>query len=93
LLLLTLPLFAYYLHRQKRNLQSLVVVFLDELVKELKLIKVTANQPATPASVPAAPAPAVAPAAPEIKPVTIRVNLPQLPPEESPGPAKEIPTG
>ena len=39
-------LFAYFLSRQKRNLQSLVVVFLDELAKELKLIKVPANDQA-----------------------------------------------
>jgi GT2 family glycosyltransferase len=40
LLLLTLPAFAYFLWRQKRKLQSLVIVFLDELAKELKLVKV-----------------------------------------------------
>jgi GT2 family glycosyltransferase len=43
LLLLTLPLFAYFLARQKRNLQSLVIVFLDDLAKEWKLIKVPAD--------------------------------------------------
>ncbi|MSU58202.1 MAG: glycosyltransferase [Pedosphaera sp.] len=43
LLLLTLPLFAYFLHRQKRNLQSLVIVFLDELAKQRKLIKIPAD--------------------------------------------------
>jgi len=40
LLLLTLPAFAWFLWRQKRKLQSLVIVFLDELAKELKLVKV-----------------------------------------------------
>jgi hypothetical protein len=40
MLLLTLPLLAYYLHRQKRNQQSLLIVFLDGLAKELGLIKV-----------------------------------------------------
>ena len=40
LLLLTLPLFAYFLSRQKRNLQSLVLVFLNDLAKHLGLIKV-----------------------------------------------------
>jgi glycosyltransferase involved in cell wall biosynthesis len=40
LLLLTLPAFAWFLWRQKRKLQSLVIVFLNELAKELKLIKV-----------------------------------------------------
>jgi O-antigen biosynthesis protein len=40
LLLLTLPLFARFLARQKRNLQSVVLVFLDDLAKQWKLIKV-----------------------------------------------------
>jgi len=39
LLLLTLPVFAYFLSRQKRNLQSLLIVFLDELAKEWRLLK------------------------------------------------------
>jgi hypothetical protein len=91
LLLLTLPLFAYYLHRQKRNLQSLLIVFLDGLAKELKLIKVPANQSATPAPATSVP-PAPATDLPESKPIPIRVNLPQFPPKESPGPAKEVPT-
>ncbi|MFO1511309.1 MAG: glycosyltransferase [Verrucomicrobiota bacterium] len=82
LLLLTLPLFAYYLHRQKRNLQSLLIVFLDGLAKELKLVKVTANQSVT------APTPK-----PETKPAPIRVELPQLPPKSSSVPGKEVPTG
>jgi GT2 family glycosyltransferase len=43
LVLLTLPLFAYYLHRQKRDLQSLVVVFLDELAKQWKLIRIPSD--------------------------------------------------
>jgi len=46
LLLLTLPLFAWFLQREKRNLQSVLVVFLDELAKESKLNKVGAQQPA-----------------------------------------------
>jgi hypothetical protein len=40
LALLTLPAFAWFLWQQKRKLQSLVIVFLNELAKELKLIKV-----------------------------------------------------
>ena len=40
LLLLTLPLFAWFLRRQQRNLQSMIVVFLDELAKEWHLTKV-----------------------------------------------------
>lgn len=43
LLLLTLPLFAYFLHRQKRNLQSLLVVFLDDLAKQWQLIKIPSD--------------------------------------------------
>src|ERR1043166_9522484 len=39
LLLLTLTGFAYFLSRQKRNLQSLLIVFLDELAKEWRLLK------------------------------------------------------
>jgi hypothetical protein len=39
-LLLTLPLFAWYLRRQQRNLQSLIAVFLDDLAKEWHLSKV-----------------------------------------------------
>jgi membrane-bound lytic murein transglycosylase MltF len=40
LLLLTLPLFAWFLRRQERNLRSMIVVFLDEVAKEWKLSKV-----------------------------------------------------
>ena len=39
-LLLTLPLFAWYLRREQRSLQSLVAVFLDDLAKEWHLSKV-----------------------------------------------------
>jgi hypothetical protein len=92
LLLLTLPAFAYYQHRQMRTLQSLLIVFLDGLAKELKLIKVPPSQPATSTPVPAAAATSTPPA-PESKPIPIRVNLPQLPPKESPAPEKEVPTG
>jgi hypothetical protein len=82
LLLVTLPLFACFLHRQKRKLQSLVVVFLDELAKELQLIKVPAPQPVTPAVV-----------APEPKPAPIRVELPKPTPEETTAPEKEVTAG
>ena len=40
LLLLTLPLFVWFIRRQQRNLQSMMVVFLDELAKEWRLAKV-----------------------------------------------------
>ena len=43
LLLLTLPLFVYFLHRQKRQLQSLLVVFLDDVAKQWPLIKVPSD--------------------------------------------------
>jgi hypothetical protein len=40
LLLLTLPVFAWFIRRQQRNLQSIIVVFLDDLAKEWHLAKV-----------------------------------------------------
>jgi O-antigen biosynthesis protein len=40
LVLLTLPLFAWFLRREQRNLRSMIVVFLDELAKEWHLVKV-----------------------------------------------------
>jgi GT2 family glycosyltransferase len=39
LLLLSLPLLGWLLHRQGRNLQSMLVVFLDQLAKDSNLIK------------------------------------------------------
>jgi len=41
-LLLTLPLFAWFLRCQQRNLRSLIAVFLDELAKEWGLTRVPA---------------------------------------------------
>jgi hypothetical protein len=35
-----MPLLAWFLVREERNLQSLMVVFLDEVAKEWKLAKV-----------------------------------------------------
>jgi hypothetical protein len=40
LVLLTLPILAFFLRREQRNLQSMLVVFLDELAKEWRLNKV-----------------------------------------------------
>lgn len=40
LVLLTVPVFCWFLARQKRNLQSVVAVFLDELTKEWNMTKV-----------------------------------------------------
>jgi len=39
LALLSLPLVTWLLHRDQRNLQSIIVVFLDELASDLKLTK------------------------------------------------------
>jgi hypothetical protein len=39
-ILLTLPGLGWFLHRQARNLQSVIIVFLDELAKQHKLIKI-----------------------------------------------------
>ena len=52
LLLLTLPLFAWFLSREQRSLQSMIVVFLDEVAKEWHLTKV---QPQAASPPPAAP--------------------------------------
>jgi glycosyltransferase involved in cell wall biosynthesis len=38
-LLLLVPLFGWFLHRQGRNLQSMIVVFLDQFGKDLNLTK------------------------------------------------------
>jgi hypothetical protein len=77
LLLLTLPLFAYFLTRQKRHLQSQLVVFLDDLAKELNLIKVPADQ-------------AVDPPAPTTKTGPMRVELAK-PADSATGPAENKP--
>lgn len=72
LLLLSLPLLAWFLQRQGRNLQSMLVVFLDQLAKESGLVKIQHNAPVQPAgsaqsiplpaqpSAPKAPAPSAA---------------------------------
>jgi hypothetical protein len=46
-LLLTLPLFVWFLRREERNLQSMIVVFLDGLANEWHLTKVP-PQPGNP---------------------------------------------
>jgi hypothetical protein len=51
MLLLTLPLFAGFLRRQQRDLQSLILVLLDQLAADWKLSKV----PQTPAPEPEVP--------------------------------------
>jgi O-antigen biosynthesis protein len=64
LVLFTLGGFGYFLHRRKRHLQSLVIVFLDELTKEMNLLKVPSGSQGVP---PAKPSPNAGP---------IRVELP-----------------
>jgi GT2 family glycosyltransferase len=57
-LLLLLPLFAWFLGQEQRNLQSMIVVFLDDLAKDWKLTKImppAAND--RPDAVPSAPDP------------------------------------
>jgi hypothetical protein len=48
LLLLTLPLFAWFLYRQQRTLQSLAAVLLDEVAKDWKLSKLARAEKAAP---------------------------------------------
>ena len=55
LLLLTMPLFVWFLSREKRNLQSLITVLLDELAKEWNMTKFSPEQDKT------EPVPAAAP--------------------------------
>ena len=51
-LLLTLPLFVWYLRREQRNLQSMLIVFLDDLAKEWHLTKVVSSHPPQPGTAP-----------------------------------------
>lgn len=67
LLLLSLPLFAWFMRRQGRSLQSTIIVFLDQLAKDLNLLKLIRDSTAQPpAGEPAAgaPAPLVSPGSP-----------------------------
>ena len=64
LLLLSLPLFAWFMHRQGRSLQSTIIVFLDQLAKDLNLSKLQRDStPQPPAGQPVSgnPAPQVSP--------------------------------
>jgi len=82
LVVLTLPPFAYFLSRQKRKLQSLVVVFLDELAKDLKLIKVPGDNCLSVS--------AAITVVPLTKSAPIRIEVPKLAdPAPSPG-SKEV---
>jgi GT2 family glycosyltransferase len=51
-LLLTLPLFAWFIRGQQRNLQSMIVVFLDDLAKEWRLTKVQPQSDSQPPTEP-----------------------------------------
>jgi hypothetical protein len=44
ILLITLPLCVWFLMQDRRNLQSIAVVFLDELAKELGLTKIQPDE-------------------------------------------------
>ncbi len=50
LLWLTLPLFVWFIRRQQRNLQSMIVVFLDDLAKEWGLTRVQPQSNRQPSS-------------------------------------------
>ncbi|HWQ93448.1 MAG TPA: glycosyltransferase, partial [Clostridia bacterium] len=45
LLLLLLPLLAWFLHREKRDLQSILLVFLDQVAKDWNLVRVKDSEP------------------------------------------------
>ncbi|HEV2392594.1 MAG TPA: glycosyltransferase [Verrucomicrobiae bacterium] len=58
LILLALPLLAWLFRRQQRSLQSLLIVFLDELAKQWKLAKpAPPASPPRPETIPAGPSP------------------------------------
>ncbi|MGC3960809.1 MAG: glycosyltransferase [Verrucomicrobiota bacterium] len=77
----TLPAYIYFLSRQKRQIQSQFITFLDELAKQLKLIKIPSSQTVEP------PAPTPAPTtATKTKPTPMRVELPK--PTETATPAE-----
>ncbi|HEY5480521.1 MAG TPA: glycosyltransferase, partial [Verrucomicrobiae bacterium] len=54
LLLVTLPLFCWFLRHEQRNLRSMITVFLDEMAKEWHLTKVEPQSARQPASEPQA---------------------------------------
>jgi GT2 family glycosyltransferase len=45
LLLLTIPLFMWFLAQDQRNLQRLIAVFLDQIAEEMKLKKIASEKP------------------------------------------------
>lgn len=70
--LLSLPLFAWFMHRQGRNLQSTIVVFLDQLAKDVNLTKIQNNpkDPAPNAQVSTASSPSAPRANPSAEPAS-----------------------
>jgi hypothetical protein len=54
LVLLTLPLLVWFLRREQRNLRSMIVVFLDDLAKDWRLVKVEPQSDRQPAPEPQA---------------------------------------
>lgn len=61
-ILITLPLFAWFLRRQERNAQSVLIVLLDQIAKDWNLLKVGVNAPdlpKAPASTTGTPSPAL----------------------------------
>lgn len=84
LLLSTLALFAWFLNREGRNLQSVTAIFLDEMAKRfgLKPIGVADGQQPTPT-----PAPANPTEASPSRPARMRVPLPAAP--DGPGEKSE----
>ena len=46
LLLLTMPIFGSFIEQEKRNLQRLIIAFLDELAKQQQMTKLPFGRPA-----------------------------------------------
>ncbi len=50
LLLLTMPIFGSFIEQEKRNLQRLIIAFLDELARQQQMTKLPFGRPAEPAA-------------------------------------------
>ena len=46
LLLLTMPIFGSFIEQEKRNVQRLIIAFLDELAKQQQMTKLPFGRPA-----------------------------------------------
>jgi O-antigen biosynthesis protein len=76
LVLVSLPLFAWYLTRQGRNLQSVTAIFLEEVAKRWGLVRIGAEaetKPTPPPERETVPTPEPAPA----RPARMRVEVPR----------------